>query len=334
MNSIEHYPIEDKEKFTANTFLDFLRLSKGHWWNDNPTETKQEWVFRGMSNSNYGLLPSGLRSFNRDSDNISEMQRIRLYDKIAAKFKPHLKPKPKIETLDTVGHYEFTKADIWRICIHEGIAQFINMAREINLIEAKWMESLVNPSNLNIDHWDTVVVRNNTDVEHDVMALAQHHGIPTQLLDWTFDPIIAAYFATETWTANKASDIAVWAFNERIWQKQAKALEALDKKQHNYLRQAFGTGLIRPAKTSNIFLSAQSGVLTLIPGKYHETEARWLGADEILVDNEVDQPFLRKIILSSEHVSELKSLLRREGVSKAKFMPTLDNVATTVRNSW
>lgn len=44
------------------------------------------------------------------------------------------------------------------------------------------------------------------------LALAQHHGLPTRLLDWSYSPLIAAHFAlTELDDFDK--DAAIWAMN-------------------------------------------------------------------------------------------------------------------------
>ena len=65
---------------------------------------------------------------------------------------------------------------------------------------------------------------NNPDQNGAFYNLVQHHGYPTPLLDWTYSPFVAAYFAYHGTTnaeaaARRGEKVRIFAFDQKQWRR-------------------------------------------------------------------------------------------------------------------
>jgi hypothetical protein len=109
-------------------------------------------------------------------------------------------------------------------------------------------------------------------------ALAQHYGIPTRLLDWTRQSLIAAFFAAED--ASKHTDykpssrLVVWAFHFPLLGRHA-ALH----------QQTAPVRIVTAPTATNPNLKAQQGIFTLQhPHNTKEAQGDYLSLEQMLED--------------------------------------------------
>ena len=173
------------------------------------------------------------------------------------------------------------------------------------------------------------------------IALAQHHGIPTRFLDFTYNALIAAYFAAyQRWTAPPDVEfvspwLAVWAVNLHFI--------------HHAHGNAEGRRIdsINVPSSDNPFLQAQRGFFLWDrqankhwrPGSIDQVVLQRGGEDQAwkFIDREPQHirrwarpPVIRKLLISHGLTRPLLSaLFKQERISSAHLMPQLDSVRST-----
>lgn len=183
-------------------------------------------IFRGHSSSIYKLLPSALRKEGMIGTNlIKSDDSIKIYGELLQIYRESQLLQQFYKNCDDTGLY----------------IPFIDEKNLYYLLNEDRIASTFPP----FEYWPPKDY-------YELMSLAQHHGIPTRLLDWSRDVNVAIYFALSDYLNGKEicddDYMTLWAMNGGLLELESKSIPLK---------------IIKPRYHNNPNLHAQRGVFSV-----------------------------------------------------------------------
>ena len=153
----------------------------------------------------------------------------------------------------------------------------------------------------------------------DWLAIAQHHGLPTRLLDWTRNPLAALWFAVRKANTKPAGNGVVWAFRPR-------AQDMIRDPTKNDSPFRGGTTKVLEPRHITPRISAQESVFTV--HKYVDDKKQFIPLER----NRQQRKYLEKIIIRADQFASIFSELDRCGIHASSLFPGLDGLASRLKS--
>lgn len=299
---------------SAASLLDALATRGSRW------PQARAWIFRGQADARWPLVPSVMR------------EGVRFW---GADFSGTSKGIPAWRT------------NLPRmIAEHTVIDQFIQSLDESGLAvpgEGKFLRGLfdrhVDPESTSAHLLQKTIRESRPYPPEELLplyALAQHYGIPTRLLDWSYSPTIAAYFAAKGASAkhDDSGKLVIWGLNYT----ELSAISARPAPWNSELR-VNAIRLVRAPAHTNPNLAAQRGIFTVDRRTTHEEDPTFgkQPLDEFIKEaaakysSDLVQTMMRSLTLPWSEAPKLLRLLAEEGVHAGRLFPGHQGAAEACR---
>ena len=170
------------------------------------------------------------------------------------------------------------------------------------------------------------------------IALGQHHGLPTRLLDWTFSPYVALHFLTEN-IANFDKNGIIWMVDfEAIRNFYPNNIKRRIKKDHIFsltsfeLKDEIGDSI---KKMNDYQAKTKNAMIFFEPPSIDDRIVNQYAIFSFMIDPDSDKllwlesspNLLKKIIIPKELKWEIRDKLDQANISERVIYPGLDGIS-------